>query len=133
MVFMILGSYSIISYHICTYRIYTSYNIIHDAYISPLPGLHSGRDSFRFKTITIVQLTIHCRQHSIAQSVPFYCGLLPNTAPCSQGTAVHSLLCRLCSPGFEFGSKSFTNLLPTHCRPTAVASTRRDVGFGCFT
>ena len=53
----------------------------------PLPGLHSGLDSLRFCTITIAQPTIYCRQHSMAQSVPLHCWLLPNTVLCGPGSA----------------------------------------------
>jgi hypothetical protein len=50
---------------------------------SPLPGLHSGLDSFCFNTIPIVQLTIHWGQQSMSQLEPLNCcGLLLNTALC---------------------------------------------------
>ncbi len=41
------------------------FHTIYDRWISPcspLPGLHYGLDSSRFNTITIEQLTVHCRQ-----------------------------------------------------------------------
>ena len=103
---------------------YILYNIICDGYISlcsPLPGLHSGLDSFRFNTITIVQLTIHCRQHSTAQSVPFYSCLVPNTVLCSPGKAltVRSRSdTRSCAP---LASNSSRNTLLIDYQPTSAA------------
>ncbi len=79
---MILYSISYIrTYHIW-YRIsYIPYNVIYDVWISlcsPLPGLHSGLDSFCFNTSTMVQLTMAAFYVSISASlllwsVPLYC------------------------------------------------------------
>ena len=88
-------NYDIIYYYIL-------YHIIYDGCIGLLPRLHSGLDSFRFSTITIVQLTIHCMQHYTAQSVSFCCGLLPNTTLCCPGTA-HS------RSGARFGAALASN------------------------
>jgi hypothetical protein len=63
-------------------------NILYYGCCSLFLGLHSGLDLFHFSTITSVQLIIHCRQHSTAQSVPFYCCLLPKPAICCPDTAL---------------------------------------------
>ena len=84
---------------------------------SPLPGLHSGPisglDSFRFSTITVGLLTIHCRLHSTAHSATLHCGLLPNAA-LSGAVPVRCWL--WCGPGFEIGTNGFTNQVRTHHR-----------------
>ena len=101
----------------------------------PLPGLHSGLDSLRFCTITIAQPTIYCRQHSMAQSVPLHCWLLPNTVLCCPGSALsrsgaRSSTARASHSGQ--GSKSFTNQVKSqhHCRERREASTVTDGGLG---
>ena len=84
---------------------------------SPLPGLHSGPisglDLFRFSTITVQLLTIHCRLHSTANSATLHCELLPNAA---LSGAVPARCWLRCGPGFEIGSNSFTNQVRTHHR-----------------
>ena len=74
-------------------------------------------------------LTVYCRQHSTAQSVPFYCGLLPNTALCSPGTARSRSGARSGAPRT---SNSGRYALLIEYEPTAVASTRRSIGLCCL-
>jgi hypothetical protein len=79
---------------------------------------------------SILQLTIHCRQHSTAQSVPVYCGLLPSTALCSPGMAQSWSWASAGSSALA--SNLGRNALLIDYQSTSVDSTIGGVGLNCF-
>jgi hypothetical protein len=90
---------------------------------SPLPGLHSGLDSFRFNMITIEQLTVHCR-HILRRNQCL------SVAVCFQirRDAARALPVRSPDPMLPGPWNSDQYALLIEYKPTAVASTRGSVG-----
>ena len=97
---------------------------------SPLPGLHSGPisglDSFRFSTITVGLLTIHCRLHSTA----LHCGL--SIAGCFQMLRYPVRSRCGAGSGAARASKSDQTALLIKREPTTDACTSGLLGVGGF-
>ena len=94
--------------------------------LKPAPG-PAFWPGFILLTITIVQLTIHCRQHYTAQSVTFCCVLLPNTALCCPGTAQSRSCARF---GAARASNSGWKALLIKWKVSTAATTNGGLGVG---